>query len=88
MERRLKQREGGLPSRRVARIKVRATTETELKDKKLRYKDALNLVQSARELVLVPVGVSCLACIQDELTEEILSEFAVRTNIKRPEWGF
>ena len=34
----------------IARIKVGAATETELKDKKLRYEDALNSVDSAREL--------------------------------------
>merc|ERR1711865_941280 len=33
-----------------------ADTDTELKDKKLRYEDALNSVQSARELGVVPGG--------------------------------
>merc|ERR1712157_54763 len=56
----------------IARIKVGAATETELKDKKLRYEDALNSVQSARELGVVPGGGSCLAHIQLKYSEEIL----------------
>ena len=59
----------------IARIKVGAATETELKDKKLRYEDALNSVQSARELGIVPGGGACLAYIQDNYTDEILSMF-------------
>jgi chaperonin GroEL len=56
----------------IARIKVGAATETELKDKKLRYEDALNSVQSARELGVVPGGGACLAYIQDMFATEIL----------------
>ena len=59
----------------IARIKVGAATETELKDKKLRYEDALNSVQSAKELGIVPGGGACLAYIQDKFTDEILAEF-------------
>jgi chaperonin GroEL len=59
----------------IARIKVGAATETELKDKKLRYEDALNSVQSARELGIVPGGGSCLAYIQDAFMDEILAQF-------------
>jgi len=59
----------------VARIKVGAATETELKDKKLRYEDALNSVQSARELGIVPGGGACLAHIQDYFAETILNSF-------------
>lgn len=59
----------------IARIKVGAATETELKDKKLRYEDALNSVQSARELGIVPGGGACLAYIQDKYTDEILEAF-------------
>ena len=59
----------------IARIKVGAATETELKDKKLRYEDALNSVQSARELGIVPGGGACLAYIQDNYTDEILAMF-------------
>jgi len=59
----------------VARIKVGAATETELKDKKLRYEDALNSVQSAREMGIVPGGGSCLAHIQDYMADKILDSF-------------
>jgi len=55
----------------IARIKVGAATETELKDKKLRYEDALNSVQSARELGIVPGGGSCLAYLQTTLIDKI-----------------
>lgn len=58
----------------IARIKVGAATETELKDKKLRYEDALNSVKSARELGVVPGGGACLAYIQDVYKEEILAQ--------------
>jgi len=58
----------------IARIKVGAATETELKDKKLRYEDALNSVQSARELGIVPGGGSCLAYLQTSLADKIIAE--------------
>ena len=60
----------------IARIKVGAATETELKDKKLRYEDALNSVQSARELGIVPGGGACLAHLQNTLKEKILDACA------------
>lgn len=56
----------------IARIKVGAATETELKDKKLRYEDALNSVQSARELGVVPGGGACLGHIQNVYKDEVL----------------
>jgi chaperonin GroEL len=56
----------------IARIKVGAATETELKDKKLRYEDALNSVQSARELGIVPGGGATLSYIQRAFADEIL----------------
>jgi len=56
----------------IARIKVGAATETELKDKKLRYEDALNSVDSARELGIVPGGGATLAYIQRAFSDEIL----------------
>jgi chaperonin GroEL len=56
----------------IARIKVGAATETELKDKKLRYEDALNSVQSARELGIVPGGGATLAYIQRMFGDEIV----------------
>jgi chaperonin GroEL len=40
----------------IGRIKVGAATETELKDKKLRYEDALNSVKSAMNDGIVPGG--------------------------------
>lgn len=44
----------------IARIKVGAATETELKDKKLRYEDALNSVKAALEMGVVPGGGACM----------------------------
>ncbi|KAL1525899.1 hypothetical protein AB1Y20_020727 [Prymnesium parvum] len=40
----------------IGRIKVGAATETELKDKKLRYEDALNSVKAAMKEGIVPGG--------------------------------
>merc|ERR1711957_1052712 len=57
----------------IARIKVGAATETELKDKKLRYEDALNSVDSARELGVVPGGGSCLAYLQYSMEEKVMA---------------
>lgn len=48
----------------VASWQVGAATETELKDKKLRYEDALNSVRSAIELGIVPGGGACLQFLQ------------------------
>ena len=56
----------------IARIKVGAATETELKDKKLRYEDALNSVDSARELGIVPGGGATLAYLQVTMADKIL----------------
>merc|ERR1719504_307542 len=44
----------------IGRIKVGAATETELKDKKLRYEDALNSVKAAMTEGVVPGGGACL----------------------------
>lgn len=60
----------------IARIKVGAATETELKDKKLRYEDALNSVDSARELGIVPGGGACLAHLQLHLEQKILDSMS------------
>jgi chaperonin GroEL len=60
----------------IARIKVGAATETELKDKKLRYEDALNSVKSARELGIVPGGGACLAHLQISMNDKILDAMA------------
>lgn len=59
----------------IARIKVGAATETELKDKKLRYEDALNSVKSALEMGVVPGGGATMlfmSCDQ-QLKDEILA---------------
>jgi chaperonin GroEL len=55
----------------IARIKVGAATETELKDKKLRYEDALNSVKSAQEMGIVPGGGACLAYLQKAAEEKV-----------------
>lgn len=58
----------------IARIKVGAATETELKDKKLRYEDALNSVDSARELGIVPGGGAMLAMLQNTMNDKVMEE--------------
>eukprot|EP00611_Tribonema_gayanum_P023368 TRINITY_DN489_c0_g1_i4.p1 TRINITY_DN489_c0_g1~~TRINITY_DN489_c0_g1_i4.p1 ORF type:complete len:621 (-),score=256.42 TRINITY_DN489_c0_g1_i4:280-1923(-) len=59
----------------IARIKVGAATETELKDKKLRYEDALNSVRSALEMGIVPGGGACMTYLQ-RMDERIMAECA------------
>jgi len=58
----------------IARIKVGAATETELKDKKLRYEDALNSVRSALEMGVVPGGGACMLYMScdEKLKQKIL----------------
>jgi hypothetical protein len=61
----------------IARIKVGAATETELKDKKLRYEDALNAVKSALKTGILPGGGSTLAYLlrfEDEICNAIEDE--------------
>ncbi|GMI61196.1 hypothetical protein ScalyP_jg8762 [Parmales sp. scaly parma] len=58
----------------IARIKVGAATETELRDKKLRYEDALNSVASAQELGIVPGGGTTLAYLQIAMKDAIIRE--------------
>jgi chaperonin GroEL len=61
----------------IGRIKVGAATETELKDKKLRYEDALNSVKSAMNDGIVPGGGSTLVYLlrtKDKLTALIEDE--------------
>lgn len=55
---------------------VGAATETELKDKKLRYEDALNSVRSALELGIVPGGGACLQYLQ-RMGESIAQSIAL-----------
>lgn len=60
----------------IARIKVGAATETELKDKKLRYEDALNSVKSALEMGVVPGGGACMLYMScdAELKQSIMDQ--------------
>ena len=58
----------------VAIIKVGATTETELKEKKLRIEDALNATKAAVEEGIVVGGGAALATIQKELRETLTNE--------------
>jgi len=60
----------------IARIKVGAATETELKDKKLRYEDALNSVKSAIEMGVVPGGGATMLFLESDtkLKDEILAQ--------------
>jgi len=61
----------------IGRIKVGAATETELKDKKLRYEDALNSVKSAMEDGIVPGGGATLVYLlrcKDEIRDAMEDE--------------
>ena len=58
----------------VAVIKVGATTESELKEKKLRIEDALNATKAAVEEGIVPGGGSTLVSIYKELTSSLKDE--------------
>ena len=60
----------------VAVIKVGATTESELKEKKLRIEDALNATKAAIEEGIVVGGGACLVEIYRELKEELTSDNA------------
>mmetsp|Transcript_42347 Transcript_42347/g.99398 ORF Transcript_42347/g.99398 Transcript_42347/m.99398 type:complete len:577 (-) Transcript_42347:1791-3521(-) len=57
----------------IARIKVGAATETELKDKKLRYEDALNSVKCALESGVVAGGGATLAYLSGR-QEQIMAQ--------------
>ncbi|KAJ1457094.1 chaperonin [Pelagophyceae sp. CCMP2097] len=57
----------------IARIKVGAATETELKDKKLRYVDAVNAVKSAIEMGTLPGGGSTMLYLSG-MSAEILAK--------------
>merc|ERR1711966_87007 len=58
----------------IARIKVGAATETELKDKKLRYEDAINSTKAAIEMGITPGGGSTLINLT-KLIPEIQASF-------------
>lgn len=51
----------------VGRIKVGAATETELKDKRLRYEDAINSVSSAIEMGVVPGGGATMTYMSSDM---------------------
>jgi len=53
----------------IARIKVGAATETELKDKKLRYEDAINSTKAAIEMGITPGGGSTLLNLIKKIPE-------------------
>jgi len=53
----------------IARIKVGAATETELKDKKLRYEDAINSTKAAIQLGIVPGGGATLVSLINKIPE-------------------
>lgn len=55
--------------------RVGAATETELRDKKLRYEDAINSVKSAIEMGVLPGGGTALVYIAQTLREEVLGAF-------------
>ena len=57
----------------IARIKVGAATETELRDKKLRYEDALNSVKSAQELGIVPGGGVTMAFLETSMRDKLIA---------------
>lgn len=53
----------------IARIRVGAATETEMKDRKLRYEDALNATKAAAEMGIVPGGGTTLLYASRILTD-------------------
>ena len=56
-------------------IKIGASTDTELKEKKYRYEDALNATRAAIEEGIVPGGGSCLLRISEEIeSKTVLDE--------------
>ena len=58
----------------IARILCGAATETELKDKKLRYEDALNSTKAAMEQGVVPGGGAALVHLSAKIPE-LTSDF-------------
>ena len=58
----------------VAVIKVGATTEAEMKDKKLRLEDALNATRAAIEEGIIIGGGACLANVSNEVRAELRSD--------------
>lgn len=58
----------------VAVIKVGATTEAEMKDKKLRLEDALNATRAAIEEGIIIGGGACLADVSKEVRDDLRSD--------------
>ena len=58
----------------VALIKVGATTETELKEKKLRLEDALNATRAALAEGIVSGGGEALASVYNEVKDKVSSD--------------
>jgi chaperonin GroEL len=69
----------------IARLKVGAATETELRDKKLRYEDALNAVKSAMEMGVVPGGGAALVHMlgyEEEVNAALASDIEADEDFK------
>ncbi|KAK1441879.1 60 kda heat shock protein [Babesia gibsoni] len=65
----------------IARIRIGAATETELKEKRLRYEDAINAVRAAMETGYVPGGgVSYLQMQSPEFTEKVMKSIEASVN--------
>lgn len=64
------------PTHPYTKPRVGAATETELKDKKLRYEDAINSVKSAIEMGVLPGGGTALVHLSQTLRDEVLGSFA------------
>ncbi|GFE53906.1 chaperonin cpn60 [Babesia ovis] len=65
----------------IARIRIGAATETELKEKRLRYEDAINAVRAAMETGFVPGGgVAYLAMQSPEFTAK--AEKNIKDSVK------
>mmetsp|Transcript_22977 Transcript_22977/g.52582 ORF Transcript_22977/g.52582 Transcript_22977/m.52582 type:complete len:639 (+) Transcript_22977:86-2002(+) len=60
----------------VALVKVGATTETELKDKKLRLEDAINATKAAVDEGIVPGGGTALCHLSEDLREWAAKELS------------
>ena len=63
--------------------RVGAATETELKDKKLRYEDAINSVRSAIEMGVLPGGGTALLWLAQTLRDEVLGSFGINEKEQR-----
>ncbi|KAK2195168.1 bifunctional GroEL-like apical domain superfamily/Chaperonin Cpn60-GroEL-TCP-1 family/Chaperonin Cpn60-GroEL/TCP-1-like chaperonin intermediate domain superfamily/GroEL-like equatorial domain superfamily [Babesia duncani] len=72
----------------IARIRIGALTEAELKEKKLRYEDAINAVRAAMETGYVPGGgVTYLAMQRPEFVEKVMNNIqsSVNAEMKSPD---